>query len=79
MKDSLGNESVINEYCAYTPYAAKIGDGAYDYGSSVAKKAFEDGKNSYEVMCIVVDNIMSAFAVQRAQHGSIVRKEKRAK
>ncbi|NCD12783.1 MAG: hypothetical protein EOL93_09560 [Epsilonproteobacteria bacterium] len=69
-------KSIINEYCAYTPYASEIGDAAYDYGSEVAKKAFEDGKNSYEVMCIVVDNIMSAFAVQRATYGMKVRKGK---
>jgi hypothetical protein len=70
-------ESIINEYCAYTPYASEIGDAAYAYGSEVAKKAFEDGKNSYEVMFVVIDNITSAFAVQRATYGMKVRKEKR--
>ena len=69
-------ESIINEYCAYTPYASEIGDAAYAYGSEVAKKAFEDGKNSYEVMFVVIDNITSAFAVQRATYGMKVRKEK---
>ena len=70
-------ESIINEYCAYAEYAAKIGDEAYSYGSEVAQKAFADSKNSHEVMCIVIENIISAFAVQRIQYGTKVRKEKR--
>ena len=72
-------ESIINEYCAYTEYAAKIGDEAYAYGSAVAQKAIADGKNPYEVMGIVVDNIMSAFAVQRIKYGTQVRKENAAR
>lgn len=67
-------ETIINEYCAYTEYAAKIGEEAYAYGSEVAQKAFADGKNPYEVMGIVVDNIMSAFGTQRVQYGMRVRK-----
>ena len=69
-------ETIINEYCAYTEYAAKIGDEAYAYGSKVAEKAIADGKNQYEVMGIVVDNIMSAFATQRVKYGTQVRKGK---
>ena len=66
-------QSIINEYCAYTEYAAKIGEEAYAYGSEVAQKAIADGKNPYEVMGIVVDNIMSAFATQRVEYGMRIR------
>ena len=66
-------ETIINEYCAYTEYAGKVADDAYKYGSAMAQKAIADGKNPYEVMGIVLDNIMSAFAVHRIKYGTQVR------
>ena len=66
-------QTIINEYCAYTEYAGDVADDAYEYGSAVAKKAIADGKNPYEVMGIVLDNIMSAFAVHRIKYGTQVR------
>ena len=67
-------ETIINEYCAYTEYAGKVADDAYKYGSAMAQKAIADGNNIYEVESVVIDNIMSAFAVHRIKYGMQVRR-----
>ena len=70
-------ESVINKYIAYEPYASEVGEIGYKLGIEIAEKAIKDGKNPYEVMYVLIDNIASGFAVARVRHGTSVRMEER--